>query len=166
MVSEVKLTGKQELFVNGLIEGKSQRQSYIDAGYSTDGKTDNYIDKEASLLLKNRKVFERYNELQSEIKDKALWTREEAINDLKWIKEQSRKTIEDYEEVKHAPATAYLGAITELNKLGVLYDLEVEKLKLNIEKQKKDLANDQSTEDKILSLRKAIFEELREDGTI
>lgn len=141
-----------------MIEGKSQRQAYIDAGYSTDGKTDNYIDKEASLLFKNRKVFERYNELKSELKDKALWTREESINDLKWIKEQSRKTIEEYGEVKHAPATAYLGAITELNKLGVLYDLEVEKLKLNIEKQKKELANDQSQEDKIKQLQDAITE--------
>lgn len=146
MVSEVKLTGKQELFVNGLIEGKSQRQAYIDAGYSTDGKTDNYIDKEASLLFKNRKVFERYNELQAQLKDKALWTREESINDLKWIKEQSRKTIEEYGEVKHAPATAYLGAITELNKLGVLYDLEVEKLKLQNRKLEKDIdRGDEST---------------------
>lgn len=142
----MKLTGKQELFVNGLIEGKSQRQAYIDAGYSTDGKTDNYIDKEASLLFKNRKVFERYNELKSELKDKALWTREESINDLKWIKEQSRKTIEEYGEVKHAPATAYLGAITELNKLGVLYDLEVEKLKLQNRKLEKDIdRGDEST---------------------
>lgn len=152
MVSEVKLTGKQELFVNGLIEGKSQRQAYIDAGYSTDGKTEEYIDKSASTLAKNSKVLGRLTELRAELKDKALWTREESINDLKWIKEQSRKTIEEYGEVKHAPATAYLGAITELNKLGVLYDLEVEKLKLNIEKQKKELANDQSTEDKIASL--------------
>ena len=156
----MKLTGKQELFVNGLIEGKSQRQAYIDAGYSTDGKTDNYIDKEASLLFKNRKVFERYNELQVQLKDKALWTREESINDLKWIKEQSRKTIEEYGEVKHAPATAYLGAITELNKLGVLYDLEVEKLKLNIEKQKKELANDKTTEDKIADLMMKMDEQL------
>lgn len=145
----MKLTGKQELFVNGLIEGKSQRQAYIDAGYSTDGKTDNYIDTKAHDLFKNGAVKGRYNELQAQLKEKALWTREESINDLKWIKEQSRKTIEEYGEVKHAPATAYLGAITELNKLGVLYDLEVEKLKLNIEKQKKELANEQSTEDKL-----------------
>lgn len=152
MVSEVKLTGKQELFVNGLIEGKSQRQAYIDAGYSINGLTDEHIDSKASNLTKVGKVSARLTELRAELKDKALWTREESINDLKWIKEQSRKTIEEYGEVKHAPATAYLGAITELNKLGVLYDLEVEKLKLNIEKQKKELANDQSTEDKIASL--------------
>lgn len=158
MVSEVKLTGKQELFVNGLVEGKSQRQAYIDAGYSTDGKTDNYIDTKAHELFKNGAVKGRYNELQAQLKDKALWTREESINDLKWIKEQSRKTIEEYGEVKHAPATAYLGAITELNKLGVLYDLEVEKLKLNIEKQRKELANDQSQEDKIKQLQDAITE--------
>ena len=152
----MKLTVKQEKFVLGLIEGKSQRQSYIDAGYSTEGKTEEYIDKSASTLAKNSKVLGRLTELKAELKDKALWTREESINDLKWIKEQSRKTIEDYGEVKHAPATAYLGAITELNKLGVLYDLEVEKLQLNIEKQKKELANDQSTEDKIKALQDAI----------
>ncbi|HCD19412.1 terminase [Macrococcoides caseolyticum subsp. caseolyticum] len=158
VVSEVKLTGKQELFVNGLIEGKSQVQAYIDAGYSVNAKTESSIYEMASKLLKNNKIMTRYNELKSELKDKALWTREESINDLKWIKEQSRKTIEEYGEVKHAPATAYLGAITELNKLGVLYDLEVEKLKLNIEKQKKELANDQSQEDKIKQLQDAITE--------
>ncbi|QPT47683.1 terminase small subunit [Macrococcoides caseolyticum] len=154
----MKLTGKQELFVNGLIEGKSQVQAYIDAGYSVNAKTESSIYEMASKLLKNNKIMTRYNELKSELKDKALWTREESINDLKWIKEQSRKTIEEYGEVKHAPATAYLGAITELNKLGVLYDLEVEKLKLNIEKQKKELANDQSQEDKIKQLQDAITE--------
>ncbi|PKF14018.1 terminase [Macrococcoides caseolyticum] len=158
VVSEVKLTGKQELFVNGLIEGKSQVQAYIDAGYSVNAKTESSIYEMASKLLKNNKIMTRYNELKSELKDKALWTREESINDLKWIKEQSRKTIEEYGEVKHAPATAYLGAITELNKLGVLYDLEVEKLKLNIEKQRKELANDQSQEDKIKQLQDAITE--------
>lgn len=158
MVSEVKLTGKQELFVNGLIEGKSQVQAYIDAGYSVNAKTESSIYEMASKLLKNNKIMTRYNELKSELKDKAFWTREESINDLKWIKEQSRKTIEEYGEVKHAPATAYLGAITELNKLGVLYDLEVEKLKLNIEKQRKELANDQSQEDKIKQLQDAITE--------
>ncbi|ARQ03945.1 terminase small subunit [Macrococcoides caseolyticum] len=154
----MKLTGKQELFVNGLIEGKSQVQAYIDAGYSVNAKTESSIYEMASKLLKNNKIMTRYNELKSELKDKALWTREESINDLKWIKEQSRKTIEEYGEVKHAPATAYLGAITELNKLGVLYDLEVEKLKLNIEKQRKELANDQSQEDKIKQLQDAITE--------
>ncbi|PKE65668.1 terminase [Macrococcoides caseolyticum] len=158
VVSEVKLTGKQELFVNGLIEGKSQVQAYIDAGYSVNAKTESSIYEMASKLLKNNKIMTRYNELKSELKDKAFWTREESINDLKWIKEQSRKTIEEYGEVKHAPATAYLGAITELNKLGVLYDLEVEKLKLNIEKQRKELANDQSQEDKIKQLQDAITE--------
>lgn len=158
MVSEVKLTGKQELFINGLIEGKTQVQAYIDAGYSVNAKTESSIYEMASKLLKNNKIMTRYNELKSELKDKALWTREESINDLKWIKEQSRKTIEEYGEVKHAPATAYLGAITELNKLGVLYDLEVEKLKLNIEKQRKELANDQSQEDKIKQLQDAITE--------
>ena len=48
----IKLTPKQEKFVLGLIEGKSQRKAYIDAGYSTKGKSGEYLDKEASTLLK------------------------------------------------------------------------------------------------------------------
>lgn len=156
----MKLTGKQEAFINGLIEGKSQRRAYIDAGYSIKGLSEEHIDSKASNLVKVGKVSARLLELKTEVKDKALWTREESINDLKWLKEQSRKTIEQHGEIKHAPATAYLGAVTELNKLGVLYDLEVEKLKLNIEKQKKDLANDKSTEDKIADLMSKMDEQL------
>ena len=77
-----KLTAKQEKFVQGLIEGKSQRQAYIDAGYSTKGKTPEYIDTEACKLFKNPKVSQRYNLLMEEHKEKALITREELLQKL------------------------------------------------------------------------------------
>ncbi|PNZ83872.1 hypothetical protein CD132_01520 [Staphylococcus microti] len=51
-----------------LIEGKSQRKAYIDAGYSIKNKSDDYIDKSASLLLKNSKVLVRYEELKKMVR--------------------------------------------------------------------------------------------------
>lgn len=119
------LTQKQEKYVQGLVAGLSQRQAYIEAGYSTDNKTNSYIDKEASLLFKNRKVFERYKILMDEHKEKALWTREQAVNDLIWLKDQALQSITnerfDKGYVRQGTSNAFLSAIQELNKLEDLY---------------------------------------------
>lgn len=117
------LTTKQEKFVQGLIAGLSQRQAFIEAGYSVEGKSDNYLDKEASNLLKNRKVYVRYNELMDEHKDKALWTREQAVKELKWLYKQAIKSINEQDGgyVRQGTSSALLGAIQELNKLEDLY---------------------------------------------
>ncbi len=120
------LTAKQERFVQGLVSGLSQRRAFIEAGYSVEGKSDNYIDKEASNLLKNRKVSVRYQELMGEHKDKALWTREEAVKELKWLYKQAIKSIKEQDEgyVRQGTSSALLGAIQELNKLEDLYPSE------------------------------------------
>lgn len=115
-----KLTTKQEKYVQGLISGLSQRESYKQAGYSVKDKTNEYIDVRASELMKNSKVLERYNALISEHKDKALWTREEAINDLKWLKDQAKNDIQSI-GVKQANTNAMLNAIKELNTIEDLY---------------------------------------------
>ena len=121
----VQLTQKQEKYVQGLVAGLSQRQAYIEAGYSTNNKTNSYIDKEASLLFKNRKVFERYKILMDEHKEKALWTREQAVNDLIWLKDQALQSITnerfDKGYVRQGTSNAFLSAIQELNKLEDLY---------------------------------------------
>ena len=121
----MQLTQKQEKYVQGLVAGLSQRQAYIEAGYSTNNKTNSYIDKEASLLFKNRKVFERYKILMDEHKEKALWTREQAVNDLIWLKDQALQSITnerfDKGYVRQGTSNAFLSAIQELNKLEDLY---------------------------------------------
>lgn len=144
----IKLTNKQELYVQGLVSGLSQRKAYINAGYSTKKKSNEYIDTEASKLFKNPKVFQRYNELMEEHRNKALWTREEAINTLKWLVEQSVLSIEGVDEgyVRKSTADAIIGSIQELNKLENLYDsnrdltrkkqeLEIEKLAKEVEEE-------------------------------
>lgn len=77
-----KLTVKQEKFVQCLIEGKSQRQAYIEAGYSTKNKKPEYIDTRACELFKTSKVVGRYNEIMGEHKEKALITRSDLISGL------------------------------------------------------------------------------------
>lgn len=119
--------------MQGLVSGLSQRQAYIEAGYSTKGKTNNYIDKEASLLFKNRKVYVRYNEIMDEHKDKALWAREEAVDALKWLYKQSVTSIKEHDEgyVRQGTSSAIVSAIQELNKLEDLYPSDKQDINLS-----------------------------------
>lgn len=145
MVQRVSnLTTKQEKYVQGLVAGLSQRKAYIEAGYAARGKTDNYIDVEASRLFKNPKVSQRYQELLDEHKDKSLWTREEAVHLLKWLADKAMNSIDDFDEgyVRKGTADALLGAIQELNKLELLYPLDQRQAK----KADRDLGNDNSGE--------------------
>ena len=118
----VLLTQKQEKYVQGLVAGLSQRQAYIQA-YSTKNMKDTTIDNNAYKLMQNNEISTRYNELMEEHKNKALWTREEAINELKWLYKQAIKSIKEQDEgyVRQGTSSALLGAIQELNKLEDLY---------------------------------------------
>ena len=117
------LTPKQEKYVQGLVAGLSQRQAYIQAYPKASDWKENSVDRQASTLLKNPKVLARYNALMEEHKNKALWTREEAVNELKWLYKQAIKSIEEQDEgyVRQGTSSALLGAIQELNKLEDLY---------------------------------------------
>ena len=106
-----KLTGKQEKFVQELIKGKSQRQAFIAAGYSSKNKTDEYLDVRACELMKNRKVLDRYNELMGELKKKALWTRERAIEELLEMLDDSKLDKQ------------YAGRYNAIKELSTLCDL-------------------------------------------
>ena len=150
-----KLTNKQELYVQGLVSGLSQRKAYVNAGYSTKGKSDDYIDQQASKLFANTKVLTRYNELMGEHKSKALWTREEAINTLKWLLDKSVASIEVVDEgyVRKSTADSIIGSIQELNKLENLYDhnrdLTRQKQELEIEKLQSQIGGSEQQDDKI-----------------
>ena len=148
-----KLTNKQELYVQGLVSGLSQRKAYINAGYSTKGKSDDYIDKQASKLFANTKVMARYDEIMKEHKDKALWTREDAIETLKWLLDQSVSSVKDFDAgyVRKSTADAIISSIQELNKLEDLYslnrDLNRTKQELEIKKLEQQLKENESQTD-------------------
>ena len=127
------LTTKQEKYVQGLVAGLSQSEAYKQAGYATEGKSDNTIDANASRLFKNSKVLTRYNELIEEHKTKALWTREEAINKLKWLMSKAESSIEIQDEgyVRQGTSTAFVNTVQELNKLEGLYPSDKQEIELS-----------------------------------
>ena len=63
----LSLTTKQELFIQGLIKGYSQREAYKMA-YEADNMKNESIDVKASNLFKQDKIRLRYEELKNEIK--------------------------------------------------------------------------------------------------
>ena len=104
----LSLTTKQEIFVQKLIEGYSQRESYRFA-YNCSKMKDSTIDVRACELFNDSKVKVRYEELKQELKERAFYTVEKANQDLEWIKAKAKEDIE-YRGLKQANANAYLGA--------------------------------------------------------
>jgi phage terminase small subunit len=110
-VETLSLTTKQELFIQGLIKGYSQREAYKFA-YNCENMKNESIDVKASNLFKEDKIRLRYEELKNELKEKAFYTVEKANNDLEWIKLKAKEDIE-YRGIKQANATTYLGAVKQ-----------------------------------------------------
>ena len=75
------LTPKQEKFVQGIIEGKSQADAYRSA-YSAKNMSDNAIYREASLLMSSPKITQRLNELRNDMMTPAIMSAQER---LKWL---------------------------------------------------------------------------------
>ncbi|PZK34975.1 terminase [Staphylococcus aureus] len=158
----IKLTPKQEKFVLGLIEGKSQRKAYIDAGYSTKGKSDNYIDSRAFELSKNSAILDRYEELRQEAAEQSKWTRQKAFEEYEWLKNVAKNDIE-IEGVKKATADAFLASLDGMNRMTlgneVLANKKIENEIKMLEKKIEQIdKGDSSTEDKIKQLHDAITE--------
>ena len=157
----IKLTPKQERFVLGLIEGKSQRKAYIDAGYSTKDKSGKYLDKEASTLLKKRKVSGRYEELCQEAAEQSKWTRQKAFDEYEWLKNISKQDIND-NGLKKSSADAFVAGLDGMNRMMLgneqltnkKIEAEIKMLEKKIEQM--DRNNEARTEDKILQLRQSI----------
>ena len=125
------LTQRQEKFVRALIAGKSQRQAYKEA-YNATKMKDETIDTRACELLKNSKVKARYNELLEEHKNKALYTREEMVNDLIWIKEKAKEDIKNPKKgLRQANGTIFINALKELGELNELYPSKKQDIKMD-----------------------------------
>ena len=122
------LTDKQEKYVLGLIEGKSQREAYR-AAYDASHMKDETVDKRACELLKNGKVAERFKELQAKARapaeEAAIATAQEVLAELTAIG-MGTKTFPSYDmfgnERQHWPSmTARLKALEQLGRSLGLY---------------------------------------------
>lgn len=113
------LTPKQEKYIHGLVEGKSQRLAYREA-YPNNKMTDDNVDSKASALFADVRIRARYQELLDETKKNAVWTREMAIEEMKWLKDKAKASIE-VEGVRQANSNAFVNSVKELNTLGDVY---------------------------------------------
>ena len=73
------LTTRQEKYVQGLIQGKSQREAFREAYPSSKNWTDNAVDVRASQTLAIDKVSIRYKELLSRLEDEAIITAKDVL---------------------------------------------------------------------------------------
>lgn len=127
----MSLTTKQEKFIQGIVSGLSQREAYKQA-YNTNKMKDETIDVKASKMFNMDKVRIRYQELISEFKDKALYSREEAVNDLIWIKDKAKEDITNPKKgLRQANGTVFINAIKELGELNDLYPAKKQDINVN-----------------------------------
>lgn len=77
----VKITAKQQAFLNGVLEGKSQRDAYR-AAYNCKRMSDKTIDEEACRLMSAPKVAARYAELMDKAASAAVATAQEVLENL------------------------------------------------------------------------------------
>lgn len=134
------LTDKQELYIQNLIKGLSQRQAYREAYPKSKNWKDATVDSRASKLFKSYKVFTRYQELQKERaedqRQKNLWSYEQSVKGLMWIIQQSQLDIRE-KGFKQANSTAFINALKELNDLQGLGEQRGAKIELDRAKIKK-----------------------------
>ena len=123
----MSLTIKEEIFVQRRIEGYSQTEAYRFA-YNCENMKDKTVTEKASKLMTKNNIRARYEELLNEHKNKALYTREEAVNDLIWIKEKAREDIE-CRGLKQANGGHFLKSVNELCQLEALYPTKEENKK-------------------------------------
>ena len=157
-----KLTTRQELFVQNLVAGQSQRQAYRQA-YNADKMKDETVDVRASELLKNGKVAVRYRELLKQFSNMALWSREQAFKEYEWLKNQAKDDIKT-QGVRQANSNAFVNALEGMNKMAAVGDeLVNEKLQQEIEVLKSKVTKmDETNESKVAEYLNKLGDELDE----
>ena len=135
----MSLTTKQELFIQGLIKGYSQREAYKMA-YEADNMKNETIDKRASELFSKGEIKGRYEELIKEYKENALWNRSKAEEKLLWLLDKSQESIQET-GLKQANSNTMLNVIKELNTLTDLYPKKLKEENNLEDKQAESIAN-------------------------
>lgn len=126
------LTQKQETFVQGIIEGKTQAEAYR-AAYSASKMSDNAIYREASLLMSSPKIAQRIKELRDQIATHSIMTAQERLEFLSKVISGERgelvtEIIDGEPKEFEVPASMKnrLSAIDIMNKMQGEYVTKVE----------------------------------------
>lgn len=117
------LTTKQEQFVQGIINGMSQREAYKNA-YDAERMSDNAIDREASLLMSNPKVAQRFTELRDALVEPTILSAKQRLEYLTRVitgeEEETAYTFHDgesFEYTRKPEINTRLKAVDLMNKM-------------------------------------------------
>lgn len=127
------LTAKQEMFVQNIVKGMSQRDAYKNS-YDAQNMADGTIDSKACLLFKKEKIRARYEELIKKLEDNAIMTAQERMIWLTKVisgeeKEEiyiTQDGIETKVGNKNADLSTKMKAMDILNKMDGQYITKVE----------------------------------------
>lgn len=103
----MSLTPKQEKFAQCVANGMTQADAYRMA-YNADKMKPESIHSKASQLMSNGQVSSRVKNLQSQLAEKALWTREDSVEALK----DALRVAKDMNQ-----STGMTAAIKEINAM-------------------------------------------------
>jgi phage terminase small subunit len=105
----LELNIKQKIFADEIVNGKSQREAYLTAGYK--GKNDNVIDSKASDLVRNRKIAEyvrlQREKLEKNIQKKYDLTQDNIVKGYQKIIDGLQSVIDGEDTVKRTKVAAY-----------------------------------------------------------
>lgn len=123
-MNEVKLTPKQEKFIQNIVSGMSQREAYKNS-YNAENMTDESIDVNACKLFNDTKVQLRYKQLMEELEDEAIMSAKER---MKWLSDvvTNKQFEEDDDGYKPADLNTKMKAIDILNKMDGQYTTKIE----------------------------------------
>lgn len=91
---EYKLTPQQELFVENILKGKTQYESYLIAYPKAKNWQRNTVDSRASVLMSNKKISKRLEEYGYKQEKKILWTRQKALETINYVMDMNKKDME------------------------------------------------------------------------
>lgn len=125
------LTSKQELFVQNLVKGMSQREAYK-SSYNAKNMKDTTIDKKASELFHKGEIRGRYNELVKQLESTAIM---DAKDRMQWLTKIVKGEIkekytywsdgEQHNGEREADLTTKIKAIDTLNKMDNSYQQNI-----------------------------------------
>lgn len=141
-----ELKKQEEDFVAYLVAGLTQRQAYRKAFKRSKKWKDKTVDNKASELFNLREVQGRYRELLKEARNAssnmALWSREQSFSEYEWLKNEAKKAILK-DGIRKAYSDAFIQSLEGMNNMTFNNPyLADEKIKLEIEKLKQQLAEE------------------------
>lgn len=120
-----KLTKQQEGYIRDYVAGMTKTDAYKN-NYKTNNMKRDTIHKRASETFKLPQVQAKYKELTERIEEETeliktvAYEKDDAINDLIYLKEKARDSI-DADGLKQANSQAFLNAVKELCTIQDIY---------------------------------------------